>query len=415
MMTKFKKTNWQTKKLGEVCDIFNGLWKGKKPPYIDVSVIRNTNFTKDGFLNNSNIANLPVEVKQYEKRKLKFGDLILEKSGGGPKQPVGRIIIFNKKDGEYSFSNFTSAIRIRNKKELDFNFLHRFLYFQYISGVTETMQRRSTGIRNLQLKEYKQIQIPLPPLPEQKCIVKILDGVFEDVEKAKENAEKNLQNAKELFESYLQSVFENPGKDWEEKSFEEIVESNVIGLVKNKKEQSSDKEYKYVKMNNITRDNSFDFSKYTRVNATPSELKKYSLMRSDFLFNTRNSHELVGKTCIFEGDTEKDIVFNNNIMRVRFTKKINPYFINYAFSSKLIINKVKYFKSGTTNVSAIYYKNLKNLILPIPSLPTQKQIVKKLDELSAQTKKLEKVYQQKIDDLEELKKSILKKAFDGEL
>lgn len=97
--------------------------------------------------------------------------------------------IFNEKliligeDGEYSFSNFTSAIRIKNTKELNFNFLHRFLYFQYISGITETMQRRSTGIRNLQLKEYKEIQIPLPALPEQKRIVGILDGVFGDVKK----------------------------------------------------------------------------------------------------------------------------------------------------------------------------------------------------------------------------------------
>ena len=145
------------------------------------------------------------------------------------------------------------------------------------------------------------------------------------------------------------------------------------------------------------------------------KIKKYSLLKGDFLFNTRNSYELVGKTCIFEGDDERGILFNNNIMRVRFTKKISSHFINYAFSSRIIINKIKHFKSGTTNVFAIYYKDLRNLILPIPLLIEQKSIVAKLDELSGETKKLEGIYRQKLADLEELKKSVLKKAFSGEL
>ena len=87
---------WQIRKLGEVCDFYNGLWKGKEAPYINVGVIRNTNITKDGNLDDSEIAYLDVEKKQFVKRKLIFGDIILEKSGGGPKQPVGRVIIFNK-------------------------------------------------------------------------------------------------------------------------------------------------------------------------------------------------------------------------------------------------------------------------------------------------------------------------------
>lgn len=116
------KTNWQTKKLGETCDFLSGLWKGKQPPYIKVGIIRNTNFTKDGKLDDTKIAYLDVEKKQFENRKLLYGDIILEKSGGGPKQPVGRVVIFDKKEGDFSFSNFTSAIRIKNKQALDFYF-----------------------------------------------------------------------------------------------------------------------------------------------------------------------------------------------------------------------------------------------------------------------------------------------------
>ena len=424
MMTKIKKTNLANKKTCEGCGYFKGIWESKKPTYNDVSVIRNTNFTKDGFLNNSNIANLPVEVKQYEKRKLKFGDLILEKSGGGPKQPVGRIIIFNKKDGEYSFSNFTSAIRIRNKKELDFNFLHRFLYFQYISGVTETMQRRSTGIRNLQLKEYKQIQIPLPPLPEQKCIVKILDGVFEDVKKAKENAEKNLANAKELFESVLENTFKNDklkiinGK-WEEKK---LGDKNLLQIIdgdrgKNypKKSDFSQEGYCLFLNTKNVRQDGFDFQATMFITKKKDDvLGNGKLQRNDVLLTTRGT---IGNIAVYDKSVNfENIRINSGMLIFRPNiKLIIPEYLFKIFQSGIMKSQIKKYVSGAAQPQ-LPIKTLVNFSIPVlKSLSEQKQIVKKLDDLSVQTKKLEKIYQQKIDDLEELKKAVLKKAFSQQL
>ena len=120
---------WETQSLDNLCDFKNGLWKGKRPPFVKVGVIRNTNFTKGGILDDSDIAYLEVEKKQYETRRLEFGDLILERSGGGPKQAVGRVIAFEKEAGEFSFSNFTSIIRIKDKTRLHHSFLHKFYIF----------------------------------------------------------------------------------------------------------------------------------------------------------------------------------------------------------------------------------------------------------------------------------------------
>jgi type I restriction enzyme S subunit len=103
---------WPSKMLGEACQFSNGLWKGEKPPFVNIGVIRNTNFTKDGTLDDSDIAYLDVEAKKLEKRRLQFGDIILEKSGGGPKQPVGRVALFDKTKGDFSFSNFTASLRV---------------------------------------------------------------------------------------------------------------------------------------------------------------------------------------------------------------------------------------------------------------------------------------------------------------
>ena len=122
------------KKLEEVCEFISGLWTGKKPPYVNVGVIRNTNFHKNGNLDFSDIAKLEVEVKQFSTRQLKFGDIVLEKSGGGPKQPVGRVCVFEKEDGLYSLCNFTSAIRVKNTKELNYKYLHYYLKYLYIAG-----------------------------------------------------------------------------------------------------------------------------------------------------------------------------------------------------------------------------------------------------------------------------------------
>jgi type I restriction enzyme S subunit len=200
-------------------------------------------------------------------------------------------------------------------------------------------------------------------------------------------------------------------KSWQVKKLGEIIESNVIGLIRNTKEQSPDFDYKYVKMNNITRENGFDLSSYTRVNATKEETKKYSLRCGDFLFNTRNSFELVGKTCVYFGDNENLVLYNNNIMRIRFIKSINPKFINYSFSTKEIIENLTALKSGTTNVSAIYYKDLQHLKLPIPPLSEQELIVSILDEAFAAIDQAKENVQRNLQNAKELFKSELNSIF----
>ena len=228
---------WETKPLEDVCEFSNGLWKGKKPPFVRTGVIRMTNFAEDGALDDSDIAQLDVEARQFEKRRLQFGDVILEKSGGGPRQPVGRVCLFDKSDGAFSFSNFTSAIRVRDPQELDYRYLHKFLHWTYLSGVTEGMQSHSTGIRNLNSTAYKGIRIPLPLLAEQQRVVGILEEAFAGMSTARENAEKNLRNARDVFESNLQSVFAQHGNGRMERRLGDVCRTSSGGTpLKSRKE-----------------------------------------------------------------------------------------------------------------------------------------------------------------------------------
>jgi type I restriction enzyme S subunit len=168
-------------------------------------------------------------------------------------------------------------------------------------------------------------------------------------------------------------------------------------------------------MNNITRDNRFDFSSFTNVNANADEVAKFSLRSGDFLFNTRNSYELVGKSCIYGSDSDEVVLFNNNIMRVRFNSGIDARFVLLAFTSKAVADKLNSLKSGTTNVSAIYFKDLRSLMIPVPPIAVQRHVAEQLDALSAETQRLAGLYQRKLAALAALKKSLLHEAFSGEL
>jgi type I restriction enzyme S subunit len=408
------KQGWEIKKLGDFCEFRNGLWTGKKPPFQKVGVIRNTNFTKDCLLDDSDIVFLDVEQSQFQKRKLQYGDIILEKSGGGPKQPVGRVVIFDKNEGDYSFSNFTSVIRIKNRNEVDFNFLHRYLFLAYISGSTEKMQSHSTGIRNLKFDDYKAIEIPLPPLPEQQRIVSILDECFAAIAKAKANTEQNLKNAKELFESYLEDLFSKLFQKNDKKTVSELAK--VIGGYSFKSTDfRKEGKYQVIRMGNVR-------PGIIRENESPvfideldeKALSKALLQPNDVIITQTGTKKKrdYGFTVIIE---KENYLLNQRIASIRFSDKCLPKF--FLYFSWTNIFKDQYFanETGTVGQGNVGIGAITEAILPFIPVNEQKMIIDRIDAVRIEAQKLEAVYQKKIDDLEELKKSILQKAFAGEL
>ena len=169
---------WCWTRLGDIVDYRGGLWEGKKPPFVRVGVIRNANFTKKFTLSFDNVAYLNVEEKQYLSRKMEFGDIIIEKSGGGENQPVGRPVLFLKTEGDFSFSNFTQMIRIANKESVLPSFLQQVLVAFYVSGVTLNLQSNTTNLRNLDFKGYLDLLVPIPPLSIQKEIVEKIEELL---------------------------------------------------------------------------------------------------------------------------------------------------------------------------------------------------------------------------------------------
>ena len=222
------KQGWEIKKLVEVCNVINGLWVGKKEPFINIAVIRNTNFSKDCQLQLDNVAFIDVEVKQFSTRKLLQGDIIIEKSGGSDKQPVGRVVLFNIIDGNYSFSNFTSVLRIKSTVPLIPNFLHKCLYEYYIKGETIKLQSKTTGLRNLNMHAYLRLNIPVPPLSEQERIVVELDLLNDVIAKKREQ----LKQLDTLAQSIFYDMFGDPitnEKGWKTKKLGDVFQTTSGG------------------------------------------------------------------------------------------------------------------------------------------------------------------------------------------
>lgn len=185
-------------------ETLNGLWKGEEEPLTEVGVIRNTNFTEAGAIDFSDIAWLPVEEKKFEKRRLQPGDVIIERSGGGPYRPVGRVVYFDRSEGQYSFSNFTSAIRVKDTGAFDQKFVFYRLMDLYQSGQTEDLQRQTTNIRNLDFTAYKErAQFPLLGRAEQQRIAQVLSTV----QQAIEQQERLIRSTTELKQALMQKLF----------------------------------------------------------------------------------------------------------------------------------------------------------------------------------------------------------------
>ena len=169
---------WCTTTLKDLCENINGLWKGKKEPFIHVGVIRNANFTKDFKLDYSNIEYIDVEQRTFAKRHLMNGDLIVEKSGGSDNNPVGRTILYEGEGGVFSFSNFTMVLRIKYSNTILSKFLYYYILAIYQTGAMRLMQTQTTGLHNLILDKFLLMPIYLPPPSEQKRIIDKIEMIF---------------------------------------------------------------------------------------------------------------------------------------------------------------------------------------------------------------------------------------------
>jgi type I restriction enzyme S subunit len=413
--------NWEKKKLGELSKKKDAVVSGPFGSNLKVSdyksegipILRLQNIGKGFFIDKDIKFVNEAKAEELKYHSFLSGDIALAKLG----IPIGKTCIIPN----YFKSGIITAdiVRIRpDKNVVDYNFLEYFLNTDL--SVNQLTGNISGATRpRVNLSDVRDIEIPLPPLPEQQRIVAILDRCFTAIDRAKAIAKQNLKNATELFESYLNGVFDpskrsgqgKKGEDWEERKVKDIGFAQTGTTPKTVEKENYGDFIPFIKPADV------DFSglgdiRYDNEGLSEIGLKKGRKMECGSILMV-----CIGATIGKVGFAVREVSCNQQINTLTINKEFEPKFIYYAMTSKEFQQKVLLEGKGAQATLPIINKSKwENLTISFPKSKTDQQnIVRQLDSLRAETQKLEAVYQKKIADLDELKKSILQKAFSGEL
>jgi type I restriction enzyme S subunit len=372
----------------------------------EVKVLRTTNFTNSGVLDFSNVVKRNISEKKVQQKKLLKNDIIIEKSGGSPKQPVGRVVFFDE-EGTYLCNNFTSILRPK-KDRVKPKYLHYLLFASHKFGVTGMFQNKTTGIINLQLPRYiNKLEIPLPPLKTQQRIAGILDNAAALRDKTAQLLEEYDLLAQAIFLDMFGDPVLNP-RGWEKKKL-----NNICGVGSSRR----------VFVKELV-ESGIPFYRGKEI----GELSTGLTIQTDLFITQEHYNSLAAATgvpkigdllmpsiCpdgrILSVETEEPFYFKDG--RVLWIKtnqsKINSYYLKF-FLRELF--KANYYNiaSGTTfaELKIVALKKIKTLVPPIN---LQNQFAEKI-ELIEQQKELAK---QELQESEDLFNCLLQKAFKGEL
>lgn len=388
---------WAINKITDIYDVRDGThdspkYVNKGHPLITSKNLKNNqvNYDKVKFISNE-------DYKHINKRsRVDVGDVLFAMIG-----TIGNPVVINK-EPDFAIKN---VALFKPKENQNSNFLR---YYLESNKTISKMQSEAKGTTQkfVGLGYLRNFLIPTPPLSEQNQIVETLDKAFEKIDKAIANVERNIENAEELFKSYLQNIFENKGQNWEEKTLGKVCKIIGGGTPSKKREDFYEGNILWA----TVRDMKSEIIKNTQHKITTDAVKNSStniIPKGNVIIATRVG---LGKVCLLE----KDSAINQDLKAV-IPKKDTMLSIPFLFRWFTSISE-KIINEGTgATVQGVKLTFINSLQISIPPIKEQKEIVIKLDALSIETKKLKAIYTQKIADLEELKKSILEKAFKGEL
>ena len=376
---------WQQKKLGDVCEVINGgtpktnikeYWDGNILWITPKDLGRNKNIFVDDTIRKITVLGL----KKSSAQLIPANSIILS-----TRAPIGYLAI-----NKIEISTNQGCRGVVPSKKIKTIFLYYFL-----KNSIDLLNKlgRGTTFKELSATSLSNIIIPIPPLAEQKRIVAVLDKTFATIDKIKNNTEKNLANTKELWQSYLQQSFNNPKKNWQQKKLGDVCEKLFAGgdVPKNNFSKTKTDKFNIPIFSNGIKDNGlYGFTNIKKVNKPSITISArgtigYSVLRKETFYPIIRLIVLSPKE-----------------------KLLDLFFLKY------VLNNISFLNSGTA-IPQLTVPMIKEYQITFPPLAEQKQITERLDYLSQKTTALQETYCKKIQNLIELKNSILKQAFQGEL
>jgi type I restriction enzyme S subunit len=403
------KKGWQTKKLGELLEIQNGYAFSSKDYSAAGHFVMRIGNVQNGYVSlaDPKFIQLPADGA-LQRFVLSEDDILVSLTGN-----VGRVGVIKKEHLPAALNQRVARISIRKDSPAIRELL---LFFLFSDWFREELTGAGHGAaqQNVSTKDLVEIQIPVPPLPEQRWIVGILDEAFEGIATAKANAEKNLKNARDLFESHLQSVFTQRGKGWGETTLGREIDLLAGFAFKSAQYTNKEKDIRLLRGDNIIQGClRWDDVKRWPANDT-KEYQRYQLCEGDVVLAMDRPWVKAGLKHATIAADDLPCLLVQRTARLRGGPNLKNPFLKLLIGSSAFTSHILGVQTGI-GVPHISGQQIKDFEFARPPVAEQKRIASNLESLREETQRLAALYERKLAALAALKKSLLHEAFTGQL
>lgn len=429
---------------GEACG------DGVRPGYVPVSVLRGTEFKDWDEDKGSTAAERAIKRSSLEKRQLRVGDLVVEISGGGPEQPVGRCLLIDEaalRTAKHPLicSNFCRQVRLH--PDVDPAYVALVLRHRYERGDFNAWQSQTTNIRNLDFQAFLSgVSLPLPPLAEQRRIVARVEELSAEGRRTRRVVAKLPADLRRLRQSVLAHAFSGRlTEDWRARRTDheparfsdetewqvpepldvpEIPESWTLVALHDlvtrvqygtsaRADGHAETGIPMLRMTNI-RDGRVDLSSLKHIDRSTPGMGPFRLERGDILFNRTNSPGLVGKAAVFDADVEA--IFASYLVRLTCDEsRMDSRFLCSWINSPWGRQWARTVRTDCVSQSNINSSKLRRMPVPTPPLSEQREIVRRIEARFQVLGMVEARMAAATAMAERLVQAVLDKAFRGEL
>lgn len=351
--------------------VLSGEWGTDDESGNGVPVLRTTNFTNEGIVDYSNVVTRTIQKKNIDAKYLRKGDIIIEKSGGSDKQPVGRVIYFDGPESTYLFNNFTGLLRVKNQAVWLPRYVFYSLFHNYRKGGTRPFESKTTGLHNLKTDDYiSRYEVLEAPISEQQSICKQLDYVYDIIK----TRQQQLQKLDELVKARFVEMFGD--FEFNPKKFPIYFLCNLCDVGSSKRiyqEEQSTSGIPFLKISDLV--DLIDAGTFSASTFIPSN--RYERLCSQGLTPKTNdvlitSRGTLGKCYIVKKSDE--FYFQDGMISwlSNISEKVSSTYISYLFMQPYIQKQILALQAGST-VAYLSISMLKRLNIILPPLSLQNQ------------------------------------------
>ena len=382
----------------------SGEWGTDDETGVGIPVLRTTNFTNEGIVNYENVVTRIITKKDISEKYLQSGDIIIEKSGGSDKQPVGRVIYFDGPENTYLFNNFTGLLRVRDKNEWFPRYVFYSLFANYKKGGTRPFENKTTGLHNLKTDDYvSRYEITEIPLNKQVAICAQLDQILKVINLRR----KEISNLDDLIKARFVEMFGDPetnSKGWAEISLSEKL--NVLGGYAFKSDQFEETGgIPVLRIGNI---NSGYFKPVNMVYwKEDRSLERYAMYPGDLVMSLTGTvgKDDYGNVCIL-GNAYEMYYLNQRNAKLELKDGLDKYYLAELLKFSQVKKKLTGISRGFRQAN-ISNKDILNLVAPIPPMELQQQFANFVEQIA----KSKATVQKALDETQLLFDSLMQQYF----